>query len=368
MADACSRSVDFFDPRGYVRDSEREALVRLQSKGFFIRPPPNPHELVDDITTDTCLFQTIHMGAPIVDANRWKLILDGLVNRPFSVDLGQLRQMPRESVISFHECYGSPLTDPVKNVWRVGNVEWTGVPLRYLLTIARLDVARGSFVWSDGLDSGTFAGVSTDRYQKDLPIDKALSPETLVAYGMNGKPLSTERGGPVRLVVPGWFGTNSTKWLCHLSVQGTRSPGPFTTVFYNELDPMDSSGVRKRPVWMVEPNSIIVRPRPGERFFSPAYVEVWGRAWGAEEIMRVDLSLDRGHTWSEVRVTPRRQFSWQTFCHKLFIHRRGMHIIQARATDKSGVQQPLSKRRNHVPTVQIQVESKLGTSGSDALI
>lgn len=362
MADACSVTVDFINCGEYLPGSEREAQISLQSKGFFIRPPPKPHELDEDITTEARLFQTIHMGAPVVDANSWKLILDGLVDRPFCINLSQLRQMPCESIISFHECYGSPLTDPTKNLWRIGNVEWTGVPLRDLLTIARPDVVRGSFVWSDGLDSGTFAGISADRYQKDLPIYKALSPEVLVAYEMNGKPLSTDRGGPVRLVVPGWFGTNSTKWLCHLSVQEKRSPSPFTTIFYNETDPADSSGVRQRPVWMVEPNSMIVRPRPEERFFGHGYIEVWGRAWGAEEIVRVDISVDRGHTWIEASVTPRRQFGWQSFRLRVFIHRCGTHIIQARATDRSGVQQPLSKRRNHVPTVQIRIEPKLCTA------
>jgi DMSO/TMAO reductase YedYZ molybdopterin-dependent catalytic subunit len=250
--------------------------------------------------------------------------------------------MPRESIISFHECYGSPLTDPTKNVWKIGNVEWTGVPLRYLLTIARPDVVRGLFVWSDGLGSGAFTGISADRYQKDLSMDKALSPEVLVAYEMNGKPLSTERGGPVRLVVPGWFGTNSTKWLCHLSVRERRSPSLFTTVLYNETDPTDSTGVRQRPV---KPNSMIVRPRPEERFFGPGYVEVWGRAWGAQEIVRVDISVDHGRTWIEASVRPRRQFGWQLFCLHVFIHRCRAHVIQARAMDRSGVQQPLSKRR-----------------------
>ncbi|KAJ5963091.1 hypothetical protein N7481_013396 [Penicillium waksmanii] len=260
--------------------------------------------------------------------------------------------------MSFHECYGSPLTDPTKNVWRIGNVEWKGVPLRYLLAIARPDRARGYFVWSDGLDSGTFAGVSADRYQKDLPIEKALSTEALVAYEMNGQPLGKERGGPVRLVVPGWFGTNSTKWLCRLSVQETRSPSPFTTTFYNEIDPADASGIQKRPVWKVEPNSMIVRPCPEERFFCPGYVEVCGRAWGAEEIVRVEISTDQGHIWSEASVTPRKQFEWQFFRFQLFIQDNGRYTIQARATDRLGTRQPLSRRRNHVPIVHIQVESK----------
>ncbi|PWY81603.1 sulfite reductase [Aspergillus sclerotioniger CBS 115572] len=350
--------IDFIERNGVIPDSERNALIDIHPKGFFIRHPPAPHELDEALTPEASLFQTIHMGAAVVDASSWKLVVDGLVERPFPMNLEQLRQMPSKSVTSFHECYGSPITPPTKNVWRIGNVRWTGVPLQYLLSIARPDRERGLFVWSDGLDSGTFAGVSADRYQKDLPIEKALSPEVLIAYEMNGQPLTKERGGPVRLVVPGWFGTNSTKWLCRLSVQATRSAGPFTTVFYNELDPTDSKGIRKRPVWKVEPNSIIVRPRPEEVVIGSQYVEGWGRAWGADEIVRVEVSLDHGDTWNKASVVPRKQFEWQLFSFRVYIHRPGRYDIQARATDESGAQQPLLGRRNHVPTVRIYMRSR----------
>jgi DMSO/TMAO reductase YedYZ molybdopterin-dependent catalytic subunit len=96
-------------------------------------------------------------------------------------------------------------------------VGWTGVPLRALLKLAQ-PKPLVSYVWSDGLDSGVFAGVQAERYQKDLPLEDAMAMDVLLAYEINGKPLDKERGGPVRLVVPGWFGTNSTKWICHISL------------------------------------------------------------------------------------------------------------------------------------------------------
>ncbi|KAJ5352359.1 hypothetical protein N7452_001333 [Penicillium brevicompactum] len=343
--------VDFLD-QTYIPDSERGALVAVQPQGFFIRHPPKPHELEEDVTDEAHLFQTIHMGAAVVDTSQWRLIIDGLVERPFGVNFDQLRQMPPVSVTSFHECYGSPLVAPTKNVWRIGNVEWTGVPLRDLLAIARPH-PQASYIWSDGLDSGGFAGVAADRYRKDLPMEKALSPEVLVAYEMNGQPLSKERGGPVRLVVPGWFGTNSTKWLCRLSLQATRSQGPFTTVFYNELDPEDVNGVRTRPVWKAQPNAMIVRPHPQE-VFDCGHVEVWGRTWGAEEIVRVDIFLN-GDDCGQAVLAPRTKFEWQLFSMRLHLPQRGKQTIQARATDRLGAQQALEQSRNHVPTVQINV-------------
>jgi DMSO/TMAO reductase YedYZ molybdopterin-dependent catalytic subunit len=81
-----------------------------------------------------------------------------------------------------------------------------------------------------------------DRYQKDLPIEKTTSPEVLLAYEMNGEPLPEDRGRPVRLVIPGWFSTNSTKWICRLSLQVERAPSPFATEWYNKRDPTDHMG------------------------------------------------------------------------------------------------------------------------------
>lgn len=150
---------------------------------------------------------------------------------------------------------------PTENLWRIGNVEWRGVRLNTVLSLTK-PISEAKFVWPDGLDFGKFGGVKSDRHQKDLPFEKTMSPEVLLAYEMNGKPLSRKRGGPVRLVVPGWFATNSTKWLCRLSLQSQRAWGHFTTTFYNEKDPTDLKG-GMRPVWMVEPNSVIVSPESG---------------------------------------------------------------------------------------------------------
>ena len=186
---------------------------------MHVRPPPAPYELDDFITPDDQLFETIHMGAAVIDLARWQFVIDGLVQKPYALSLADLRRFPQVTVIAFHECYGSPLAPPVKALWRIGNVKWTGVQLRTILNLA-----EPRFVWSDGLDYGSFGERQMDRYQKDLPIEKATSPEVLLAYNMNGEPLRKERGGPVRLVVPGWFGTNSTKWICRLSLQVERAP------------------------------------------------------------------------------------------------------------------------------------------------
>ncbi|KAF2100244.1 molybdopterin binding oxidoreductase [Rhizodiscina lignyota] len=335
-------------------DAERKACIQVEH-GFHIRHPPPPHELHPSITDDDHLFQTIHMGSAVVDLCAWRLVVTGLVQQPLTLTFKELTSLPCKTVTSFHECYGPPGVPPIKNYWRVGNVQWTGMPLRDLLArVSPLPSAK--YVWSDSLDYGTFKGISSDRYQKDLPLSKALSDEVLIAYLMNGEPLSKERGWPARLLVPGWFGTNSTKWLSKLSLQAERSKSHYTTTWYNELDPTDPDGKRMRPVWNVEPNSIIVRPKPHE-VMPGREVHVEGWSWSCDAVAAVEISLDSGKTWQGTQVERRTDYSWQKFRVILRLP-EGLHTLIARATCMSGAKQPLSGRRNYVHSVTFSVGHK----------
>lgn len=334
------------------RDAERQACVRVEP-GFHIRQPPAPHLLSSYITPDSQLFETIHMGSAVVDTSRWRLVVSGLVENPFTISYDQLLQLPRKSITTFHECYGSPIAPPTKALWRIGNVKWTGVPLNTLLERAK-PLPNARFVWSEGLDSGSFANVSADRYQKDLPLSKAMSPECLVAWEINGERLRKERGAPVRLVVPGWFGTNSTKWLCRLELREDRAQSPYTTRWYNEVDPTRDDG-RMRPVWQVEVNSMIVQPAPGEVTVAKGgTVQITGWAWSWDGVQRVDVSGDGGTSWTEAELEQRSEVSWQRFKLNLKLD-PGERRLVARATSVEGLQQPFSGRRNHVHSVDIQV-------------
>jgi len=222
--------------------------------------------------------------------------------------------------------------------------------LRTILDTAS-PLPEAQFVWSDGLDFGRFGGVESDRYQKDLPLEKALSSEVMLAYSLDGEPLTRKRGGPVRLVVPGWFGTNSTKWLCRLSVQSDRSKGHYTTTFYNEKNPNDPKGAM-RPVWMVEPNSMIVSPCPDALLQGPQ-IEVVGWAWSCDGIKSVLIITD-DESVAGADLEPRIDFSWQSFKAILPLS-SGLHRITARAISANGLEQPLTGRRNHVHSVSVVV-------------
>ncbi|SMQ55048.1 unnamed protein product [Zymoseptoria tritici ST99CH_3D7] len=335
--------------------NERLATLSISPPGFHLRPPPPPPSLSSFLTPDSSLFQTIHLGPPIIDPSTYRLVITGLVSTPYTLTLPQLLALPSKTITAFHECYGSPLVPPTTRTNRVGNVTWTGVPLRHLLDMAGPLLPGAGYIWSDGLDSGTFAGVTTDRYRKDVTLLKALSGEVIVAYEINGLPLERLRGGPVRLVIPGWYGTNSTKWLCRLTVADRRADGPFTTVFYNELVPgRDGEEGVKRPVWGVEVNSIVVRPRKGEKVeVREGVVEVEGWAWSESGVVGVEVRVD-DEDWCKAEVEERREFEWQSFRAEVKVE-KGVHKVSARARGRNGEVQPLEGRRNHVHAVEFKV-------------
>lgn len=332
-------------------DEEREAFIALDPSGFFIRHPPKPHNLDTFITHDDDLFQTIHMGAAVVDPEKWRLVVTGLVQRPFTLDLNTIKSMPRKTIVSFHECFGSPVKPATEALWRVGNVKWTGVPLKHILHLAQ-PLSTATYVWSEGLDRGEFFGVKADRYQKDLPIAKAMSEEVLLAYEINGKLLSKERGGPLRLIVPGWFGTNSTKWISKIELRAHRATGPYVTTFYNEPDPEGPKGA-VRPVWRVEVNSLISRPIPESTLQGPD-VMIEGWTWHESPVARVELSVDEGSQWQVTKLESRVDFSWQRFQCVIQLQ-PGEHTVLAMATSADGKVQPLKGRRNHCHSVKFTV-------------
>jgi DMSO/TMAO reductase YedYZ molybdopterin-dependent catalytic subunit len=171
---------------------------------------------------------------------------------------------------------------------------------------------------------------------------------------MNGEPLSKERGGPVRLVVPGWYGTNSTKWLSKLSLQTSRAPGPYAAVLYNEKDPADPEGNKMRPVWEVQVNSMITKPTDST-VVKRSKVEVEGWAWSHDGVVMVEVSTDDGGSWVKGVVGKKEDQAWQRFTATIDLGQGGYRLV-ARATSEGGLRQPLTGRRNHVHRIAVDVE------------
>lgn len=315
--------------------------------------PLAPHQLTDELTPVRDVFILAPLGVPQVDVAAWRLEIVGLVDRPRVFSFDDLRRYPKRELQAFHQCAGDPRkwTLPTR---RIANVVWGGVDLAALLGECEVRHSA-SFLWSCGLDHGSYRGVPVESYVKDMPLREVPATEALLAYELNSEPLPPEHGYPLRLVVPGFYGTNSVKWLYRLELADRRAEGLFTTHLYN--DPVPPTAAQPeggtRPVWDIAPESLIVRPQP-KACLSEEVIEIWGRAWARAGVAAVEISTDGGEIWHEAELNRGSQRSWQTF---RFLWRpspyRGPAVLQSRAIDRNGAVQPAAGARNEIYSVTV---------------
>jgi sulfane dehydrogenase subunit SoxC len=315
-----------------------------------------PHQTVERVTATDDLFVLAHLGVPHIHPAHWSLTIDGMVDRPLTLALEALKARPKAVVEAVHECCGSPL-EPKVPTRRVANVRWGGIDLAALFD--EIGIAPGArFLWSYGLDGGDFAGTHCDWYLKDLPLERLRAGDVILAYELNDAPLPAEHGFPVRLVVPGYYGTNSVKWLWRLHLADRRAEGQFASVLYN--DTLDAEDVAvgqpaRRPVWAVAPESIIVAPAPDATLARGEPVEIWGWAWSFRGVARVEISSDGGAIFHAATLEPRHGWSWQRFSLAWQPEKAGEALLSARAIDANGATQPFDGARNAVHSVRVMV-------------
>jgi len=305
--------------------------------------------LKDFVTPTATVHVLAHLGVARVDPEQWRLSIDGMVEQPLELDLDELLRLPARELSAVFECYGNPL-EPDFAARSVANVVWRGVSLRGLLDRAGVR-PDARFVWLEGLDSGTFAGTYCERYVKDIPVARALHDDVLVAYAMNGEPLTAEHGAPARIVVPGYFGTSSVKWLSRVTLAAARPEGLFTTRLYNRRV---EGREHAEPAQELDVNAVIVRPCDQDRL-APGRHLISGWAWSASEIARVEVSTDKGASWHESHVVAREPApTWQRFGFEWDVATPGLYEIRARATDSRGRVQP-NRGRNAVHALSVTV-------------
>lgn len=316
----------------------------------------SPHRTTEPLTAVEDLFVLCHLGIPRVDPARWSLLVDGLVGRIRTFRLDELMARPKRVVEAIHQCCGNPL-QPTLPTRRITHVRWGGLDLAALLDELGVDPAA-RFLWSSGLDGGTFAGESIDFFTKDLPLERLRAGEVLLAYELNGAPLPAEHGAPVRLVVPGYYGTNSVKWLWRLRLAEDRHRGLFTTRLYDDAaDPaLPAGSPERRPVWAIAPESIIVAPAPQAVVRSGEPVEVWGWAWSSAGVSAVEVSVDGGARYHPASLEARRGWSWQRFSFPWRPTEPGKAVLAARALEASGAGQPGDRARNAIHRVEVTID------------
>jgi sulfane dehydrogenase subunit SoxC len=292
-------------------------------------------------------FVLAHHGIARCSAENWTLTLTDAAGEQKVVSLNEIKALPARQVSATLECAGNP-EDPDKPLRIVSNALWRGPSLRSLLDLMAAREAR--YVWMSGVDWGGYAGEITDGYVKDIPIAKAMDEDVIIALGMNGAPLTPEHGFPLRLIVPGFYGTNSVKWLSAIALHDERPNSLFTTRLYNDW----RSG-EPVPVWEMAVNSRLLSPTAGATL-SLEPVEFFGRAWGHAAVLAVELSADGGRSWFASKLEPRRSgHSWQTFRARWTPPGPGSFEIAIRARDEKGGVQPEGLHINQIQRVGLVV-------------
>lgn len=328
--------------------------ARIDPKGPYARHPLRPHQLSERLTPTNDAIVLCHLGVPRIDAVDWSLSIDGMVRRPLRLTLRDLFRRPRVRLTSIHQCCGSPLKPRVPTR-RICNVVWGGVRLADILAECEPD-PLACYVWSTGLDHGVFEGENCEEFVKDLPIVRAAA-DVLIAFEMNGAPLRPEHGYPARLVVPGYYGTNSVKWLSRLTLADMRANGPFTTRWYNDeiLDAAGRPTGTTTPVGPIAPESVIVSPAPDQTLDIGTDVEIWGWAWADGGVNAVEIATSDGTDNLPAILEAPAGHAWQRFHAKWRPQIRGPHDLVARATSVNGRVQPDAEARNAVHHVPIEV-------------
>ena len=337
----------------------------LRGKGRLIVHSPRPLDLetppalLDDwITPLRRFFVRNHFYIPSIEAGRWRLSVEGLVEKPFHLTLGELGRMPQVERVATMECAGngrSYFTPRVAGIqWRkgaVGTARWKGVRLRDVLARAGLK-PQASHIAFDGADTGM---ATAPDFIRSVPVEKCLHPDTLLATHMNGVPLPLEHGFPARIITPGWEGAAAVKWLIRMTAIPEEFDGFFMKTAYRYPTRPVAPGEAVDAKDMAALTSLTVKT-----LITRASGPVAGAAWAGEaDIVRVEVSTDGGGSWQEAKLgTDKAPFAWRRFQHDWTAlqpvpkHRAqrtkpaGPFTVMARATDSLGRRQPSSPAWN----------------------
>jgi DMSO/TMAO reductase YedYZ molybdopterin-dependent catalytic subunit len=325
-----------------------------------------------DITPVGMHYLLIHFDVPEADEASWSLSIDGLVREPLELSIADLRTRPSVTFPVTMECAGNGRARlsprPISQPWlteAIGTAEWTGTPLRPLLDEAGVHDEAVEFVFA-GADRGIQRDIEHD-YERSLPIADAMRDELLLAYEMNGAPLPPQHGFPLRLVVPGWYGMTSVKWLTRISAVAEPFEG-FQQLAYRYRQEPEDEGI---PVTRMRPRSLMIPPGIPDFLTRSRIVDAGlhvlrGRAWsGWGPIERVDVSSDGGSTWTAAElgdaVSPH---AWRPWSFNWNVEPGSVELC-SRATDGAGNEQPLEPSwnlggfsNNAVQRISVEVRSR----------
>jgi sulfite oxidase len=331
------------------RYGKRADLVVHEEEPFNAETPLAP--LNDPLTARDAFYVRGHGPVPEIDAAAWRLRVHGVVDRELDLSLVTLREaFPEREVTATLQCAGNrragliAIRDiPGEAPWgpgATGTATWTGVALADVLALAG-PLPEATHVGFCGADLSAEVQPA-ERFGGSIPLDKALRPEVLLAWTMNGEPLPPVHGAPLRVIVPGYIGARSVKWLERIEVRSRPWQGYFQHVVYRLLPEDGTPGPGAgMPLGAVALNSDVLSPADGASI-APGPVEVRGYAFagGERHVARVDVSVDGGASWSQADLLDNLgPWAWRHWRITVDLE-PGEHEILVRAWDSSAATQP----------------------------
>jgi DMSO/TMAO reductase YedYZ molybdopterin-dependent catalytic subunit len=332
--------------------AQGETVVPFTDFPANFNPTPGPdrrsfdtRKLEGPFTPADQFFTTQHYGHPTIDAATYRLKVTGLVDRPKSLSLDDLKKMGKEELIAGFECSGN--RRPTQGL--SSNGRWNGLPLKAVLDSAGVKASAREFVFL-GADHGEEeVEFRTQKYKLDqqfgrsLTREKAMSNEPFLAWALNGEPLTKHQGFPLRLIVPGWYGVSNVKWLSHIHIQEEQYLGKYQARWYRTVRGEMIDGEMKwneTAVTHMQLKSFVARvTSEGKQHKVTGIILNDGTP-----IKSVEVKIDEG-PWQPGTLDPstKAKYSWKLFTYVWSGATPGEHTIVSRVTDANGKVQPTEK-------------------------
>lgn len=353
-----AEELSYFAPStAAAEESSESPLITRVARPYDAETPV--HEFSSYLTPNEQFFVRSHFGPPPlekVNPDTWRLRVAGLVDRPLVLRLDELKQFEEVSIIAVLQCSGNgrafyePKAPGVQ--WErgaVGNAKWTGVRLRDVLSRTEVQ-ASARHLQMLGADRPV--ATTTPLFLRSIPVEKALHPDTILAYAMNDRPLPLLHGAPLRLITPGWMGDACVKWLTELTLQEEEAQGYYMqTAYRHPVRPVEPGSMIQpadmKPIEAMVVKSLIVRPGQGASVRQGSQM-IQGVAWTGEgKILKIEISTDNGRTWTDAQlVGPDTPYAWRQWRFSWPIKESGSYTVLSRATDDRGHTQPMTSSWN----------------------
>jgi DMSO/TMAO reductase YedYZ molybdopterin-dependent catalytic subunit len=333
-----------------ARDASDARTLRV-TRPFDAETPVG--DLGTFLTPNHRFFVRSHFGPPAlekIEESQWRLNVGGVVERPQAFTMKALRRLEPVTITAVLQCSGNgrayyrPRVPGVQ--WErgaVGNAQWTGARLRDILeSVGTRPESR--HIQFQGADRPALASVPL--FVRSVPLGKALHPDTILAYEMNGEPLPLLHGAPLRVITPGWMAESCIKWLTDIVLREHETTGYYMQTAYRMPNGADAQETGRTagstvPVEVMPVKSLIVSPQNGETIDARP-MTIRGVAWAGEaKIANVEVSMDEGTSWEPARLQGDDfRYAWRQWQFTWTARVPGSLTILCRATDANGGQQP----------------------------